>query len=91
MSARGCWTNSKYIPDQSGEKTKFIKKDSDGNTEEKYESFARKGSSQSLIEERAGFLENLMHNIYQVLLLCKHILLSCMHMDVLLPLNCYNH
>lgn len=67
MSARGCWTNSKYFSVQSGERTKFIKKDSDGNTED--ESFARTGSSQPLIEERAGFLENLMHNIYQVLLL----------------------
>lgn len=61
VSARGCWTNSKYIPAHSGERAKFIKKDSDGNTEEEYESFTRS----PLIEERAGFLENLMHNIYQ--------------------------
>lgn len=60
-----------------GERTKFNKKHADKNGEE-YETFKHKETSGVLIDQEAGFWENLMHYIYQVFLsTSKTFLSSC--------------
>ncbi|KAI5674863.1 hypothetical protein M9H77_05813 [Catharanthus roseus] len=64
VSARGCWMHSRIHFVSGGERTKFNKKHADKNGEE-YETFKHKETSGVLIDQEAGFWENLMHYIYQ--------------------------
>lgn len=65
VSARGCWIYSRRPFSQSGERDKFLKKESE---DRKHTMTSISEEKQAKNEQHAGYWEHLMQMIYQVTL-----------------------